>query len=321
MRWAPGLLALYILTSALLPALLPAPLHAQDLREAQQLFERGVTLADAERWGEAAEYFRRARAIVERPSIVCNLGVALHHLSEASEATEALLRCQELARADPSWGAANAALVARTERLLSDLRPAVGRLTLSLEPRDATVTIDGEVRDGIGSPRELELDPGTHHLGVSAPGFVSHSEDVSILSGAAEPRTITLARLPTRPAILVVESVEGARIYLDGVEIGVGHAERALSPSVYRIHIEAEGHDDLEREVTLTEGERRTVDATFGTTNTDLASEPALWVGVGAGVVAIAIAITLGVVLSQPTDPLAGYGGTTDVTLMPLVSF
>lgn len=317
MRWASGLLAMFILTSALAPA----PLHAQDLREAQQLFERGVTLADAERWGEAAEYFRRARAIVERPSIVCNLGVALHHLSEAGEATEALLRCQELAQQDPAWGTANAALVARTERLLSELQPAVGRLTLSLEPPDAAVTVDGELREGSGSPRALELDPGTRHLGVSAPGFTSHAEEVSIVSGADESRTIALAPLPARPAVLVVDSVEGARIFLDGVEIGVGHAERPLSPSVYRIRIEAPGHDVLEREVTLREGERNTVDATFGTTNTDLASEPALWIGVGAGVVAIAIAITLGVVLSQPTDPLAGYGGTTGVTLMPLVSF
>jgi hypothetical protein len=299
----------------------PARLMAQDLREAQQLFERGVTLADAERWGEAAAYFRRARAIVERPSIVCNLGVALHHLSEAGAATEALLRCQALAREDPTWGSANAALVARTERLLADLRPAVGRLTITLEPSDAVVTIDGELREGTGSPRELELDPGTHRVGVSAPGFTDHSEEVSISSGAAETRSVRLARPSERPGTLVVQSVEGARIFLDGVEIGVGYAERTLSPSIYRVRIEAEGHEDVEREVTLIEGERSTVDATFGTPNTDLASEPALWVGVGAGVIAVAVAIVLGVVLSQPTDPLAGYGGTTGVTLTPLLSF
>ena len=252
---------------------------------------------------------------------MCNLGVALHHLSEAGAATEALLRCQELAREDPAWGTANAALVARTERLLAELRPALGRLTLTLEPPGAVVAIDGELREGTGSPREFELDPGTHRVGVSAPGFSSRSEEVSILSGASETRSIRLARPAERPGILVVQSVEGARIFLDGVEIGVSHAERTLSPSIYRVRIEAEGHDDLEREVTLTEGERSTVDATFGRQNTDLASEPALWIGVGAGVIAIAVAIVLGVVLSQPTDPLAGYGGTTGVTLTPLLSF
>lgn len=292
-----------------------APSRAE-LAEAQRLFGAGVDLADAERWGEAAEYFRRARAIVERPSIVCNLGVALHHVGEASAAVEALLRCQALAREDEVWGRANEALVERTDQLLADLIPAMGHLTLTLEPPDAEVTIDGELAGGHGSPRTFDLDPGSHRVTVGAPGFVSRSAEVSVLSGSEEELRMPLEALPSVPAVLVVESVDGARIFLDDEEIGVGHAERELAPRTYRLRIAAAGHDDFTREVRLDAGEHSTIEATFGARGTDLAAEPGLWIGVGAGVLIIAGAIALGVVLGQPE-----YAGTTNVTLVPLMSF
>ena len=54
------------------------------LEEARVLFERGLALTDEERWAEALEYFRRSRAISERPSGVYNAAVALYHLGRYS---------------------------------------------------------------------------------------------------------------------------------------------------------------------------------------------------------------------------------------------
>lgn len=311
-----GLLVVTLLCAS---AASPPTSAAQDTREAQRLFERGVELADAERWGEAAEYFRRARDVVERPSIVCNLGIALHHLGEAVAAAEALERCGELAREDAAWGRANTALVERTERLLAEL--ALGTLVLSLDPPDALVSIDGVAVEGSGSPRHLAVDPGLHHVTVTAEGHRPWTADVSVLSGAEEERTVSLERAPDRPATLVVESLDGARIVLDGEEIGLGRVETTVASGPHHLRIEADGHETFERDLMLADGERSTIDATFGETGRELVEEPVLWIGVGAGVVAIAVAITLGVVLSAPNDPLAGYGGTTGIVLAPLVSF
>lgn len=301
---------------------------AQDMSRAQSLFQSGVEMADAERWGEAAEYFRQARAIVERPSIVCNLGVALHHLGETTDAIEALQRCRALAEEDAAWGASNRALVERAGRLLDELRPSMGRLTLTLAPETTEVFLDGTPLEGTGASRTLEVDPGRHHLTLSAAGYVSRTEEISVLSGQIDARTFTLQALPAHPATLVVEGLDDAVVTIDGAEVGLGHVEQQLAAGVHELDVRAPGRDPFHRTVTLGAGERLVVDARgsagsasgAASTGTSIAEEPLFWVGIGGGVLVIAGAIVLGVVLSQPNDPLAGYNGSTGVVLTPLVA-
>ncbi len=295
-------------------AVLSVPARAQDVAEAQRLFTRGVALADAERWGEAAEYFRRARAIVERPSIVCNLGVALHHAGSASEASAALARCGELARQDPSWGEANAPLVERAAHLLAELAPARGQLHFTVEPPIAAISVDGVLFEGSGATRELSVDPGRHRVSISAPGFVTRTEEISVLSGASITSTYTLAPSST-PATLVVEAPADRMVRVDAAEVGRGHVELEVTPGAHEVSV----GDDFERTIELGAGEHLIVDAMSH--GTPIEQEPAFWIAIGGGVVVVAVAIILGVVLSQPTDPLAGYDGTTGIVLAPLVSF
>ncbi|MCC6521426.1 MAG: PEGA domain-containing protein [Polyangiaceae bacterium] len=311
-----GLILLFVVA-------LPAVAAGQDLAEAERLFRQGVELANDERWGEAAEYFRRARAISERPSVVCNLAFALYHLGQATEATEALDRCVELGRADPGWGAEHAADLAMARRYRAELSPAVGHLRLTLEPASARVFIDGEVIEGTGTTRTIDVDPGRHRLMVSAEGFETYHETFSVLSGASAEHSVHLVALPERPSVLVVESIEGARIFLDGEEAGTSRIEEELPAGDRRIRVEAEGRDPFERTVTLGPGERVLIDASFGTRGSNLAEEPALWIGIGSGLLLVGGAIALGVVLSQPaSDPLANYGGPVDYVFTPLtVSF
>lgn len=284
------------------------------MAEAQRLFTRGVALADAERWGEAAEYFRRARAIVERPSIVCNLGVALHHAGSATDASEALTRCGELATQDPAWGEANATLVERAQRLLAELAPARGQLTLALTPDTAQLSVDGVLFEGTGATREIRVDPGRHRLSVSAPGFVTRTDELSVLSGASITLAYELSPL-TVPATLIVDAGGDRVVRVDASERGRGHVELELPAGEHVIAVA----DDFERAVTLAPGDRLVVDATSH--GTPIEQEPAFWIAIGGGVVLVGAAIAIGVVLSQPSDPLAGYQGTTGIVLAPLVSF
>lgn len=297
----------------------PVTVGAQDLAEAQRLFRRGVELANDERWGEAAEYFRRARSLSERPSVVCNLGFALYHLGEASEATEALDRCLELGRADASWSTEHGAELATARRYRADLRPAVGHLHLTVEPATARVLIDGEPIEGSGSRRTIDVDPGRHRLMVSADGFETHHETFSVLSGASAEHDVRLVGLPERPSTLVVESVEGARIFVDGEEVGVTRAEEALTAGERQVRVEVEGREPFVRSVTLGVGERVLVDASFGARGGSVLEEPALWIGVGGGLLLVGAAIVIGVVLAQPpSDPLANYGGPVAHVFTPL---
>ena len=172
----------------------PSP---EQTAEAESLFRRGVDMAAQQRWGEAAAYFRRARALAERPSVVCNLGFALYRLGAATEAVGTLEDCLALAHADPSWERVHAQELATARENIEALREAVAHLELTLEPADAEVLIDGRARTETGPVRRLALDPGEHEVMVRAPGFDARTEPVSVLSGQSLSRSITLTATRT----------------------------------------------------------------------------------------------------------------------------
>jgi hypothetical protein len=300
---------------------LPTLALAQDMAEAERLFRQGVELSNAERWGEAAEYFRRASAIAERPSISCNLGVALYHLGEARESTRVLERCIELA-AESGYGESHPDQIQAAERFLADLRGAVGRLQIELSPPDAVVLVDGDVVPGEGSPRTIEIDPGRHAILVSATGYRTFRESsVSVLSAATVELAVHLERLPARPSVLIVESIEGARILVDGEQVGTGRVEEQLPASTVDVRVEVQGHEPLVRTVTLTEGEVLRIDASFRIASADVTSEWWFWSLLGLGVLAVAGAVVAGVVAAQPDDPLQDFGGNAGFIFTPLLSF
>lgn len=183
----------------------PSP---EQIAEAESLFRRGVDMAAQQRWGEAAAYFRRARALAERPSVVCNLGFALYRLGAATEAVGTLEDCLALAHADPAWERAHAQELATARENIEALREAVAHLELTLDPADAEVLIDGRARTETGAVRRLALDPGEHEVMVRAPGFDARTEPVSVLSGQSLSRSITLTA--TRADTLVVGGHEDA---------------------------------------------------------------------------------------------------------------
>jgi hypothetical protein len=284
------------------------------LAEARALFERGLAAADAERWAEAVELFRRARDLVERPSIVFNLGQALVRLGQSAEAHAALDRF--VAIADPR---ADAADIARAQRLLAELAASRGTLALAVDPADAIVEVDGAVVEGEGAERTLALDPGRHRIVVSAPGHRPDRFEVSVLSGAAERRSALLERLPSRPATLVVHADEGAEVRVDGLLAGRGDIERELEPGVHRVLVVSGGSTLLERELVIGEGERVVLDAVPVRAGGSIAEEPWLWILVGVVVVGAGVGITAGVLASQPpADPLFDYAGSRGVVLSAL---
>ncbi len=182
------------LALALTYAAPPMTGHAQDLAEAERLYREGVRRSADQRWGEAAEYFRRALAIVERPSIVCNLGAALFRLGEATDARRALERCIEISARD-GWATSHAEQIEAAREALRELSRTIGRLRLEVEPADARVTLDGRAVPGSGAVREIEIDPGRHALAVEAEGHATHREEISVLTGATASRTIRLSAI------------------------------------------------------------------------------------------------------------------------------
>ncbi|MCA9607601.1 MAG: hypothetical protein KC619_18465 [Myxococcales bacterium] len=162
-----------------------------NVAEARALFERGLELADDSLWGQAYDAFRRSFALVERASTLLNLASALEHVSRNVEAIEGFERF--LRMTDDATDAERRALAQRAiERL--DGRVAIVELTLT--PADAVVLVDGVVREDLGSPRYVRVDPGPRNLRVRADGYEDAALRVDAVGGDRHTHTVALELLP-----------------------------------------------------------------------------------------------------------------------------
>ncbi|UJR82708.1 Hypothetical protein I5071_47730 [Sandaracinus amylolyticus] len=173
-----------------------ASAQPNDAMQARALFEEGVALSDRGDYEAAVERFQRSLALVERPSTLFNLGVALRELRRDEEAIAALERFLEIA--DESFDE-----VPRTQARswIESMRRALaergGTLVLEIDPPDAHVRVDGFDVTG-ESPIVLDVASGTHHVEVSADGVGAQRFDVVLEAGGRETRRVVLGAPSSR---------------------------------------------------------------------------------------------------------------------------
>lgn len=176
------------LACVLVLAIAPAA-EAQDAAtRARTLFEEGVTLSDRGDFEGAVARFRQSLALVERPSTLFNLGVALRELGRVPEAIETLERFVDIADAS-----VDEARRASARAWLTSLRARGGTLVLDYEPPRATVVVDG-AEVGSDSPLVVDLAPGEHLVEVAAGGRATARFAITLAPGERVTRRIELAR-------------------------------------------------------------------------------------------------------------------------------
>lgn len=157
--------------------------------QARALFEQGVEASQDHLWADAVDFFRRSRALMERPSAVFNTAVALHRMGRDVEALADIERYLQMTSASERGERQR---YAQAETLRTDLTRRVAVLTLHLEPSNARVEVDGRAREGEGEQRDIDLDPGRHAIRVSADGHASAQIDVRLGAGERVEREVTL---------------------------------------------------------------------------------------------------------------------------------
>lgn len=160
--------------------------------EARDLFRRGLALGEENRWADALEHFRRSDRLVSRASTRFNIGVALGRLGrfvEAIETWDALLA---------EHGDLPEASRAEAIRLRSEAVASLGEVTLSLEPPDAALFVDGLARaTDAGAVRVVPLDPGRHVLRATRDAHEEATLEVSVVAGERVAHTLRLRPTPT----------------------------------------------------------------------------------------------------------------------------
>ncbi len=288
-----------------------APASPEDARleEARVLFERGLALVDEERWAEALEYFRRSRALVERPSSVYNAAVALYHLGRYQEASSAFDDYLALTTREE-----DGERYLEAERYLEEMQRNLGRLTLTVTPPDAEIAVDGAPVPGEGPRRVLHLDPGSRNITISAEGYQTRRLSLSVLEGQVHERSVVL-RESSATTLGVRADVTNATIRVDGAVVGRGEVDLPVEPGTHEVEIEAEGYEDYSEEVEVEFGAIHRVDAALRPVGEERSFLSSPWPWIIGGVLIVAAAVTIGVVVSQQSDPLADYNGSTGVVI------
>ena len=96
------------------------------------------------------------------------------------------------------------------------LDPLVGKLLLTLEPRDALVTIDGQTYGNISS--DITLAEGTHQLKVGKEGYQPYESEIVLSEDV--PLEVEVRLKPIVAPIKVSSTPKGAAVTLDGKDKG-----------------------------------------------------------------------------------------------------
>jgi tetratricopeptide (TPR) repeat protein len=165
----------------------PHAAQAQDARaRARAAFAEGVSAYEAGRYREALTSFEQAYRAAPHPAVRVNMANCFEQLGQYVEALFNFRRYLE-----ESGEAVDEQQRAEVEIAIARLTPRVATLVLSLEPRSATVTIDGK------EPRRtpdghVQVVAGVHALRVAAPGFSPIERSIEARGGTETPLLLTL---------------------------------------------------------------------------------------------------------------------------------
>lgn len=149
--------------------------------EGRRLYQEALALAEAGRWSEARQRFRRVVEIRATPKALTALAYAELHLDNLLRARSLYTRARDDARAagneDDARNAADG--IARVEQRIPRL---ILALPDDVSPHEVRVGVDRRsvpLRGGV-----VEVDPGDHELIVSAPGRLPYRTRVTAAPGA-----------------------------------------------------------------------------------------------------------------------------------------
>lgn len=175
--------------------------NASDVAAARSLGQEGVKLADAGSCSEAIDKLARAEKMFHAPTTLARLGECQVLAGKIVEGTENLNR---VVRETLSATAPAAFITAqeRARKVLAEAKPKIAKLKIAVAaPADAQllVKVDGEVVPVANLNTNRPIDPGSHLVEASAPGFKPVSARVKLAEGGVDSVALTLELDPDAP--------------------------------------------------------------------------------------------------------------------------
>lgn len=244
----PRPVGLVVLLCALCGA--PAPLRAQPAGDPALHVERGAALFQHGDFRAALTEFEAAYQLTRSWQVLVHIGITQSRLLRYKEALATLERYLE-----EGGAAVPPELRARAESEIKAIRALLVRVTVVVDGGPAELTVDGE---GVGtSPlsKPLLLSPGAHAFRAVREGHQPAEKRVTLTSGAAV--RVVLAPVRKKGILRVESAPAGARVIVEGREVGRTPWEGRLPAQGHTVTLRLEGFRPGEERVILEAGVAR----------------------------------------------------------------
>ncbi|HEX4406063.1 MAG TPA: PEGA domain-containing protein, partial [Polyangia bacterium] len=177
------------------------------------------------------------------------------------------------------------------------------------------VLVDGHAIT-LGIEGVVKLAAGSHVVEASAPDHVADKRTLTVVAGTPQTVALTLAPVPRTGHARVQATQLGARVTIDGKDVGPAPVEAELLAGGHTVDVTAPGFAPDRLELVVAVGQSRTVTVTLepprapASTTTGPAIFHRWWFWAAVGGVAAATAATIVLWPAKTESPLTGSLGT-----------
>ncbi len=253
--------------------------HADKRSEAEALFRAGERLFDAGNYNDAAEAFEKAFEVLPLPAIAFSAAQAYRlnyfqrrnptHLKRAVGLYRLYIREQRVG--GRMVDATNFVADLEPVLLAVERRKAVGEvvrkertgIVVTSSVAGAVTSVNGSAKRKL--PLPVELDPGRHHVVVTADGYAPFEKDIDIIEG--QTRAVD-AELVALPVALTIVADSGSAVRVNGRAVGKAPFSQpvSLAAGTYNIVVAHRGYQLFRRQLVAGRGESVTLNVKFKTT-------------------------------------------------------
>jgi hypothetical protein len=284
------------------------PPTAAKLAEARLHFQQGVALYREQNYDAALAEFLGAYGISGEPIVIYNLGLTYKALFRYGEAMEILQRYLDESAAHGHPVSKDRR--AEVERIIAEMKSLLADVTIVLKPAEATLRVDDRPVS-LGIEGVLKLPAGSHVIEAAAADFSTQKREITVVAGTPQNVSLVLAAIPHSGTVTITTPEIGARVTVDGRDLGPTPAVVELSVGGHQIEVSAPGYVANRSELSVAAGQSRTVSIVLELPRVE--SAPLYhrwWFWAGLGAVAAVTVTTVLLVSGRSTQgPLDGSLG------------